>query len=206
MPNDSTRNNSVTQAISELRAGDHATIRFLWDRYFERVVKLARQELHNYPRRVADEEDIAAGVMQCLCNGVDRGKFPDLQKEGNLWSLLVVLTRNKVSDLLRRHFSQKRGAGKVRGDSVFASSDPPNAASGFDQFLSEDPPPDSLAEMNEELRRFMAMLKEKQLKKIVEWKLEYYTNKEIADRLGIAISTVERKLKQIREIWLEEVE
>jgi DNA-directed RNA polymerase specialized sigma24 family protein len=38
----------------------------------------------------------------------------------------------------------------------------------------------------------------------VNWKLEGYTNDEVTDRLGCVTSTVERKLKRIRDRWAKE--
>lgn len=206
MPNDSSSAGSVTLLIERLRTGDPAAIGILWDYYFESIVRLAREELRNYPRRVADEEDIATSVMQCLCNGVDRGKFPELESRHDLWCLLVVLTRHKSADLLRRHSSKKRGKGKVRGDSVFAATDHAEVPAGFDQIVSRSPTPETLAAMNEEYLRLMALLDERPLQQIVQWKLECYTNQEIAEKLNLSISTVERKLKRIRETWLREVD
>jgi DNA-directed RNA polymerase specialized sigma24 family protein len=39
----------------------------------------------------------------------------------------------------------------------------------------------------------------------VLWKLEGYTNQEIAGKLGCALRTVERTLRLIRRIWNQEL-
>ena len=44
-----------------------------------------------------------------------------------------------------------------------------------------------------------------QLRNIATWKMEGYTNQEIAAKLDCAPSTVERKLQRIRTQWQEEV-
>jgi DNA-directed RNA polymerase specialized sigma24 family protein len=44
-------------------------------------------------------------------------------------------------------------------------------------------------------------LTEPDLRSVAQWKMEGYTNDEIADRLGCAIRSVERKLVAIRSIW-----
>lgn len=82
MAADSSLSRSVTHIIEQLRDGDDAAVARLWDRYFERLVRLARRRLQNHPRRIDDEEDAAVSVMHCLCNGVDREKFPDFKKPG----------------------------------------------------------------------------------------------------------------------------
>jgi DNA-directed RNA polymerase specialized sigma24 family protein len=40
---------------------------------------------------------------------------------------------------------------------------------------------------------------------VATFKLEGYTNEEIASRLGCVVSTVERKLARIRNMWAGEV-
>src|SRR5262249_670181 len=50
---------SVSVWLDRLRAGDPAAAQRLWDRYFERLVGLARGKLAARFRRAADEEDVA---------------------------------------------------------------------------------------------------------------------------------------------------
>ncbi len=44
------------------------------------------------------------------------------------------------------------------------------------------------------------------LKEVAMSKVQGYTNEEIAQRLGCSLSTIERKLRLIREIWSRESE
>src|SRR5262245_43324907 len=54
---------SVTHWLGLLRAGDHAAAQPLWERYFSRLVGLARAKLQGLPRRAADEEDVALSAF-----------------------------------------------------------------------------------------------------------------------------------------------
>ena len=45
------------------------------------------------------------------------------------------------------------------------------------------------------------MLKDPGLRQIALWKLEGYTNPEIAAKLDCTVRTVERKLERIRAYW-----
>jgi hypothetical protein len=47
---------SVTRWLGQLRGGDPAAARRLWERYFRRRVGLGCKRLGDAPRRVADEE------------------------------------------------------------------------------------------------------------------------------------------------------
>jgi DNA-directed RNA polymerase specialized sigma24 family protein len=55
--------------------------------------------------------------------------------------------------------------------------------------------------MNESLERRFQMLKNPDLRRIALWKLEGYTNPEIAAQLQCTVRTVERKLERIRAYW-----
>ena len=62
--------------------------------------------------------------------------------------------------------------------------------------------PDEAVAFNEEAQQQLAVL-DPTLRQIVLWKLEGYTNAEIAakNKLNCAERTIERKLHRIRELW-----
>ena len=61
-----TLENSVSQWLDGVKAGDSASIEQLWQRYFEKLVRLARGKLPGHCRRVLDEEDVAISAFQKL--------------------------------------------------------------------------------------------------------------------------------------------
>jgi DNA-directed RNA polymerase specialized sigma24 family protein len=58
--------------------------------------------------------------------------------------------------------------------------------------------------MTEECRRLLDRLGDPGLETVALWKMEGYTNAEIAAQLGCAPRSVERKLRLIRGLWMEE--
>jgi hypothetical protein len=58
---------SVTRCIVLLKAGESAAAQEIWDRYFGRLVALARARLRTAARRVADEEDVALSALDSFC-------------------------------------------------------------------------------------------------------------------------------------------
>ncbi len=58
--------------------------------------------------------------------------------------------------------------------------------------------------MADECRRLLDCLEDETLHAVAVWKMEGQTNAAIAERLGCVESTVERKLKRIRELWARE--
>ena len=106
---------SVTYWIGQLKAGDAQAAQQLWERYYTRLVRLAQQKLQPLPRRAADEEDVALSAFHSFCNGVDKGRFPQLNDRDDLWQILVTLTGWKAANLKKHERAAKRGGGKVRG-------------------------------------------------------------------------------------------
>ena len=58
--------------------------------------------------------------------------------------------------------------------------------------------------MAEEYERLVARLGDADLRRVAVWKMEGYSNKEIATKLGCVPRTVERKLGLIRTLWSQE--
>jgi RNA polymerase sigma factor (sigma-70 family) len=152
-------------------------------------------------RRAADEEDVALCAFDSLCRGARDGKFPLLSDRGDLWQLLVVITARKASDQAHHERRQKRGGGQVRGESVFlqAGEDMPQA--GFEQVIGQEPTPAFAVQVAEELQRLLDVLPDATLRQIALWKLENYSHKEIAEKLGVSEETIRRKLNRIRQTW-----
>jgi DNA-directed RNA polymerase specialized sigma24 family protein len=191
---------SVTRWLSQLQAGDPAAARPLWERYFRRLVGLARQRLHGASRRAIDEEDVALSAFKSFFRGAARGRFPNLADRDSLWRLLVVITCRKASHLRRDEGRQNGGAGPF-------TTDTPNTSGGgsvLDRVLSREPTPEFAAQVTEERERLLRRLDD-DLRSVALLRMEGYTVNEVAARVGCVPRTVKRKLKLIREIWEKEL-
>lgn len=196
----------ITLWIDGLKAGDDAAVADLWNRYFNRLVHLARQRLGTTPRRVADEEDVAVSVFRCLCAGAEQGRLAEISDRGDLWRVLVTMTLRKTIDQQRRLAGKKRGSGKVRGESVFLRKGGEEGSPGLQQFSDDIPTPQMMVIIEEEGERLLASLEDDKLKQVALWKLEGFTNDEIAAKLSLTTRSVERKLQRIREKWSQVLE
>ncbi|MBI1915085.1 MAG: hypothetical protein HYS12_10160 [Planctomycetes bacterium] len=74
----------VTRWLQQLKAGDHDAVQPLWERYFRRLVGLARDRLRKLPRRTADEEDVALSAFDSFCRRAEEGRFPRLDDRDGL--------------------------------------------------------------------------------------------------------------------------
>jgi DNA-directed RNA polymerase specialized sigma24 family protein len=193
---------SVTHWIGQLKAGDHAAAQQLWQRYFRRLVGLARKRLRGAPRRAADEEDVALSAFDSFCRGAERGRFPQLADRGDLWPLLVLITARKALDLVAHERRKKRGGGAVLGESALLG--PPEAGPCLEQMLGREPSPEFAAQVADECRRLLDRLGDAELRAIALCRMEGDSEDEIAAKLCCAPRTVRRRLRLIRGIWAEE--
>jgi DNA-directed RNA polymerase specialized sigma24 family protein len=191
----------VTHWIGQLKTGDDAAAGRLWQRYFQRLVALAREKLRGVPRAAADEEDVALSAFDSFCRGAKHGRFPLLHDRDDLWGLLIAITAHKAIDLKRHEGRAKRGAGLHAplppADPMDSSKDEPAGK----EFLSREPSPEFAAQVADEYRRLLESLGDPELESVAIWKMEGYTNDEIAQKLAVAPRTIHRKLRLIRSIW-----
>jgi DNA-directed RNA polymerase specialized sigma24 family protein len=196
--------NSVTALIADAKKGDPAAAQQLWERYFPRLVRLARTKLPKAQRRMADEEDVALSAFGSFCRGVANERFPQLRDRNNLWPLLALITVRKAVDVINYNNAERRGGGKVRGESAFLDGSEEAANAGIDHAIDRKPTPEVVVEMEEEYQRLLDKLGEEPLQRIAVLEMEGHTNKEIAAKLGCSLTAVERKLRRIRELWQKE--
>jgi DNA-directed RNA polymerase specialized sigma24 family protein len=195
---------SVTYWIDRLKEGDPRAAERLWEGYFQRLVRLARARLHAAPRRAADEEDVALSAFDSFCRGAGEGRFPRLSDRDDLWQLLVLLTARKASNLVRQELRLCRGGGRVWNASALAGDAAPGEESAFANLVGREPDPEFAAQVAEQCRSLLARLGDPTLQSVAVWKMDGYSNEEIAARLGRSLGTVERKLRLIRSIWENE--
>ncbi len=195
---------SVTQWVSDLKAGDRSeAARLLWQRYFERLARLAGARLRGAARGSADGEDVALSVFDSFFQGVAAGRFPDLANRDDLWRLLVTITARKAHNQRRNEGRQKRGGDRVVGEGALAGAD----RMGDDfmaQVVGDEPTPEFAAMMADEYRRLFGSLADESLRVVALLKLEGHSNEEIAKSLDCGLRTVERKLEVIRKRWTAE--
>jgi DNA-directed RNA polymerase specialized sigma24 family protein len=184
---------SVTHWLGQLKAGDPEAAAPLWGRYFPRLVELARARLAGFPRRAADEEDVALSAFDSFCRDAAAGRLPRLDDRDDLWRVLLLITGQKALDLVRRESAAKRGGR------------PGAEASDLAEIAGAEPTPEFAALVADEFRRLIELLPDTDLRALAVWKMEGRTNEEVAARWGCVPRTVERRLKVIRSLWAGEV-
>ncbi len=194
---DTSDEGSITHCLGLLRQGDPQAAQAIWDRYFQRLTALARARLHSVHLRAADEEDVVLSAFDSFFRRARSGQFPRLEDRDDLWQLLFVLTVRKAINLARHERRGSRGSGQVGVLSDLKGLD-------IEAVIGDVPTPELAAQVADECRRLLGVLGDPTLRQVAVWKMEGYTNAEIAGRLGCVENTVGRKLRSIREIWSED--
>ena len=97
-----------------------------------------------------------------------------------------------------------RRGGTVRGESRITRGGPPWDDAALEQAVGDEPTPAFAAQVAEECRRLLDRLGDDGLRRVAVWKMEGFTNDEIAAKLGRSRRTVTLKLETIRAIWSQE--
>jgi DNA-directed RNA polymerase specialized sigma24 family protein len=193
---------SVTGWIESLKAGEDAAAEKLWRRYFEDLVRLARDRLRGVPKAAADEEDAALDAFDSFVRGVACGRYPLLGDRNDLWRLLVVITQRKVLNQALHERRRKRGGGKVVCLRSHEGADHPTDEAVC--LAGAMPTPEFAALVADQCRSLMALLRDDSLRKVVLLRMEGHSNEEIASLLGCSLRTVARKIEIIRRTWVGE--
>jgi DNA-directed RNA polymerase specialized sigma24 family protein len=194
---------SVTLWLDQLKAGASDAAQPLWERYFKKLVRRARQKLASTPRRAADEEDIALNSFDSFCRAVESNRFPKLNDREDLWQVLIVISDRKAVDQVQFEQRQRRGGGRVLDEAALCFDDEKFGAP-LDEFPGGEPSPAFTAQVTEECDRLLGLLDDPQLRLLAVRKMEGYTVEEIALELGCVPRTVQRRLQVIRCIWQNE--
>ncbi len=89
---------SIVQALEKLPTGDQNAFQFLWERYYPRLVALARLKLSNTPCRAMDENDVVQEAFSSFCMRARSGSFPNLRDRDSLWALLALITARTAAN------------------------------------------------------------------------------------------------------------
>jgi DNA-directed RNA polymerase specialized sigma24 family protein len=191
---------SVTAWIASLKAGDAEAAKKLWQRYFDTLVRLARDRLRGALRTMADEEDAALNAFDSFVRGAARGRYPRLDDRDDLWRLLVTITERKVIDQAKRERRRKRGGGNVMG---LPARNPSDHSRGEPASLADGmPTPEFAALVADECRSLLGQLRDDSLRLVAQLRMEGFNNEEVAGRMKCSLRTVARKVEIIRRTWM----
>jgi DNA-directed RNA polymerase specialized sigma24 family protein len=193
---------SLTFCIQQLRSPDNRVrdeaARIIWERFSSRLHALVRRHLDNGVRRREDENDILQEMYSSFCAGQLKGQAAPASRD-ELWKLLVRITMCKLVNATQHHHAARRD---VRREGPRARDHLPGDPH-FPRWMLEhvdrgQPSPEEKAVVCDEVNCLLHCLSEES-RQIVIWKLEGFTNAEIAFRIGRTVRCVELKMQLIRQ-------
>jgi DNA-directed RNA polymerase specialized sigma24 family protein len=194
---------SITQLLNQLKARERTNVQKLWERYFHRMVGLARKRLQRLPRHISDEEDVALSAFKSFCLAAENGRFPQLADSDDLWQILVMLVQRKAANVYQYETRARRDCRRVQRQAV---DDAAEGADFVQRLRSKEPDPQFVVEVTEVCALLLERLSDEKLRQVALRKMEGYTNNEIAATMDCAEVTIERRLNLIRRTWDREGE
>jgi RNA polymerase sigma factor (sigma-70 family) len=192
---------SVTTWIQQLQTGEETALAKLHQRYWPWLVSLARKRLKGVSGRAADEEDVAQDAFWSFYRRLRSGGVFCLASRHDLLALLThIVTCKAINQIAHDLGVQKRGGGKVRGESELGSLAGMFPSVGLEEAADAGPTPLEQTILNDCYQHYINRLPER-LRAFAELYLAGYTHREIAARMGCVERTVERKIPLILKHW-----
>lgn len=178
--------------VRHLVEGDERVVAEFWEIYGVRLQKLADRHLNARLQRRLGPEDVVQSACRTFLRRAQKGEF-QLSDVESLWRLMSAITLAKVRQLARFHSREKRSIHRESPASIGTRSNP-----GIEQQIATgEPTPEDVAEFAEQLEQLLSEMDEEE-KQLVQFKLENYTNLEIAEKMACSERTVRRILMRVR--------
>lgn len=189
---------SLSEYLPRLQLGDQDAMRRIWEHYYSGIVAFANQRLVEKLKRVVDGDDLAQSAFKSCFRAIQEGRASNLQDRDNLWALLTTITARKVINANVHFHTEKEGAGKVGGESVFEVF-PDMSTPGIQAVPDKCRPVEMAIALTEQTELLLDSVDE-DTRQVTILHLQGYKDREISDTLGFSIAKVERKLKKIRRV------
>jgi len=199
---------SVSMLISRVKEGDEDSVRLLWNRYSDALVRSAQSRLSKQTAAKVDSEELAQSVFFAIYKGAVEDKFERLDDRAGFWTLVLAITRRKAVDRIRKVTAAKRGG--VAALNATRGNVEGSAESFVSRLPSRELDPQTEVECNDLLEKLKAQLDAEDpsgtLTRVALARIAGVSVKEIAVDLGRTERTVERKLNLVRSVWAEAFE
>lgn len=176
--------------LASYQGGDQPSAEAIFNRYCERLTRLARTRLSSRLASRTDPDDVVMSAWRSFFIGARDGRF-SLQRSGDLWRLLVSITLHKLYRQARHHAADMRS---VKTELCMeAVADPLQLAD------DREPNPAEAVALSDELESIFSQL-DPFARRVLELRLQGDRLAEIALGTGRAERTVRRTLANIRKL------
>lgn len=177
--------------IKQYKAGSQSAAGELFDRYCEKLMRLAQRRIGQRMASRVDPEDVIQSAFRTFFVRVRNNEFT-FDGENDLFKLLVRLTVNKALRQIAHHRAAKRDPHREAGQ----GTDDSDILAGV---MAHEPSPDVEVAVLDEFERFLSQLPDFE-RKVLELKLHGNTTTEIAEALGSYDRKIRRVLERIEAV------
>ncbi len=174
----------------------------LWKRFHDPMRLRAERWLRGLAARGCDADDVVVSAFLTLWNRRRAGEFSGIDSTARLYGLLARIIDNKARNVLRRGYSLKRGAGRVRGEGSALRGESKAQLDGFREWRWA---PEEMLVAADTLIHLLQRT-DPLTQQIVCMKLRGDAIDAIAGQLDRSVSTVWRKLRRIESEWAKELQ
>ena len=185
------------QSFDRFVQGNESAADEIFHRYIKRLMLLARSRLSKKLASRMDPEDVVMSAYRSFFLSARDGKFT-IEKEGDLWRLLVEISLHKLYRGANYHLAAKRS---VDAEVANVEHEKTGANRGG---KSREPSPDLAMMAADELEKLMRGLQPVE-RRVVQSRLQGYSMTEIAKELEISDRTVRRYIAKAKSLLLKDM-
>jgi RNA polymerase sigma-70 factor (ECF subfamily) len=175
----------MSEQANGLRFSDAEVARQLVDSYLDRLVAVARRRLSQRLASRVDPEDVVQSVFRTFFCRAKEGKF-QIKDQDDLCKLLMRITVRKVLKQVEHHTAGKR-------DARMETEQGSRSLERMQEVLAREPSPEAEVLFVDQLEHFLSQLRPQE-RKILEMRMQGYSNEEIMQQLGIKY---DRKIRRV---------
>jgi RNA polymerase sigma-70 factor, ECF subfamily len=183
---------SFGDVMARLRAGDQSAAREIFERFVDKLLRLARDRFDAVLRRKVDPEDVVQSAYKSFFLRYGAGKL-EVEDWGNLWGLLTMITLRKCLDRVEYHRAGRRD---VQREAAAQPGTP--GTEPWWQAVAREPTPEEAAVLAELVEQLLRGLEEEE-RPVLEMSLQGYTTQEISAQLGRSERSVRRLRQRVRK-------
>ena len=175
--------------LSRLRRNDQGAAAEIFQRFSERLVRVAARRMVGSLRRKVDPEDLVQSAFGSFFRAGPADAF-ELRDWESIWSLLVTIVLRKCDGRARHYLTEKRNIKREA-----AMDDVPTS---LIESLSREPTPEEAAALADLVENLLSSLDEKP-REVAELILQGFKADEIAPLVGLVERSVFRQQNIIRQ-------
>jgi RNA polymerase sigma-70 factor (ECF subfamily) len=187
--------NSFNDVMARLRAGDPLAAREVFERFVDRLIRLAHSKFNAALRHKVDPEEVVQSAYKSFFLRYKAGKL-EVKDWGNLWGLLTMITLRKCMDRVDYHKAECRDVQREVAAQTGAKGTEP-----WWEAIAREPTPDEAAVLAETVEELLRALQPDE-RPILTLSLQGFTTQEISEQLG----RPERSVRRLRERVRKELE